>query len=91
MSTNYNLNHNNRPNRNNSNTASRLLLLGYIMVNGVATGRTIATTADMIKNGYDRDLMIATLIWLLLVVYSGQRAYQTHKRIKNDNDNQKQR
>lgn len=93
MSTNYNLNRNNTPPQTpNSNGGFHILKALYIMINGVATGQTIGATKDMIKNGYDRDTMIVLLMYLLLVIYSAQRIYQIHKRLKNDNkDNQNQR
>lgn len=62
------------------------------MLNGVATGQTIGATKDMIKNGYDRDTMIVLLMYLLLMIYTAQRAYQIYQKQKNNNnDNQNQR
>lgn len=93
MSTNYNLYNkpNSQPPRKPSDGFNPFIA-AFLALNGIATGRTITSATDMIKNGYDRDTMIVLLMYLLLMIYTAQRAYQIYQKQKNNNnDNQNQR
>ncbi len=64
----------------------------YLALNGIATGGTIHNIRDMINNGYDRNTMIATLLYLMAVIYTAQRAYQVYQeKRKNNKNNENQR
>lgn len=93
MSTLYIRNNNNTPPRRPKNDGFfDLFLAFYITLNGMATGGTIRSIRDMIDNGYDRNTMIATLLYLMAVIYTAQRAYQIYQdKRKNNKNNENQR
>ena len=78
---NYQPEQNQKPNNNGFDWR----LVPYITVHGIATGCSIQLIREMIANGYDRNTTITLLLYLLSVVYTAQRAYQTYQQNKNNN------
>lgn len=87
MNNNYNLNKNTE---NEPKPGFDFRIILFLTVNGIATGRIIAQTTQMIQHGYDNNTMTSTLLYLLLFTYSAQRIYEIHTNNKN-NQNNKQR
>ena len=82
-----NLNNNNRPNKN----FGELILLAYIMLNGVSTGGVIRTGRDIVANGADSNAIIGLMLYLGYTIYTAQRAYEVYKKIHNNDDKNNQR
>ena len=86
MST-INMNNNQQQNKIPNNGGYHAFIMLYLTINGIATGSVIRNANHMINNGYDRETVIAMLLWLLLVVYSAQRVYEINRDRKNRNNN----
>ena len=84
MSTLYIRNNNNTPPRRPKNDGFfDIFLAFYITLNGMATGGTIRSI---------RNTMIATLLYLMAVIYTAQRAYNVYQeKRKNNKNNENQR
>ncbi|MBQ8293965.1 MAG: hypothetical protein IJX89_01085 [Alphaproteobacteria bacterium] len=90
MST-YTFNHNNHPSNNSpqGDGFHHILLMLYIVLNGIATGRTIKSAYQMFDTGCDRQEMISLLLYLLLFIYTAQRIHQIIQDKKNNKNNQR--
>ena len=64
-------------------------LLFYIMISGMSVGQSISTTRHMIENGYDKNTIIALILWMALCTHSGVRIYQIYRQKKNNNKHQR--
>ena len=85
-------NNNNTPRRPKNDGFFDMFIALYLTLNGIATGGTIRSIRDMVNNGYDRETMIATLLYLMAVIYTAQRAYNVYQeKRKNNKNNEKQR
>ncbi len=81
----------NNKNSNRNKVLLEILFCGELVLNAYATGQTIGNTFKIINNGYDRNTMMILLLWLLMAVYTGHKAYKIHQYKKNINNNNKQR
>ena len=79
-------------NRNKKpNNFGEIVLLLFIMLNGVSTGGVIRTSRHMINNGADSETVISLLLYLGCTIYTAQRAYELYKKIHKDDDKNQQR
>lgn len=81
-------NNNNTPRRPKNDGFFDMFIALYLTLNGIATGGTIRSIRDMVNNGYDRETMIATLLYLTAVIYTAQRIYQIHQEKRKNNHHQ---
>ena len=83
-----NFNQNNNPHRPD---VYDLVIMGYIMLNGAATGHSIRLIRQLINTDIDtRNTILALLVSVGAAIISGQRAYEVYKNKKNQH-NQNQR
>jgi len=59
-------------------------LLGYITINGIATGNLISLIKNIIKDETDDYTPIALLLYLGLFVHTGKRIYDIYKNKQNN-------
>lgn len=59
-----------------------------VILNGIATGNALKTTAKMVNNGYDNIDMTCLVLWLALMGHTIKRIIQIQR---DKNNNQKQR
>ena len=90
MST-YSFNNNNFNKKPNRDALYHMIMAVLIMLNGMSVGGTIRHGAGLIKNGYDSDVMMSLLMYLLGAIYTGHTAYKIYQYKKKIDDNQNQR
>ncbi|MBR4892205.1 MAG: hypothetical protein IKZ34_03445 [Alphaproteobacteria bacterium] len=62
----------------------------YLLFNSMSLGSILGITNTLIKQGYDKDYVIAILMWMFIFARSTQRLYQIYEQKKNQT-NQKQK
>lgn len=82
-----NTNNNPAPKKSPNDGVYHAVIMLYLTINGIATGKVIRNVINMTEHGYNREKMIVMMLWLLLVIYSTQRIYEVNRNRKNRNNN----
>lgn len=90
MST-YNFNNNNFNKKPNRDALYNAIMVLLVMLNGMSVGGTIRHGVALIKNGYDNDVMMSMLLYLMCAIYTGHTAYRIYQAKKQIDNNQNQR
>ncbi len=66
--------------------ALRMIMLMYIGLNGIVTGRFISTSMDIVKGQRDNSLFLAAVFYIGVMAYTGQRIYEIYRELNNKNN-----